>query len=235
MKRSAIAFSVHLFTASGAALALFAMLAAGDRHWSDMFLWLLAALVVDGLDGPLARHFEVKKYAANWDGVLLDLIIDFLTYVFIPAYALTQSELLPQREGWFAAVVIIVTGVVYFADTRMKTSDNSFSGFPGAWNMVALVLFALWPAPWFSLSLIAILALAQFFGLKFIHPVRTKRWRPLSLAVMLIWIGAAFWIGARDFHTPYLASILLTGSSVYLLFIGIIQQILPPRRASTDR
>ncbi len=221
------AFSVHLFTATGAALALFAMLAAGDKDWSVMFLWLLAALIVDGIDGPLARRYNVKKYAAAWDGVLLDLIIDFLTYVFIPAYAITRSGLLPEWEGWIAAIVITVTGVIYFADTRMKTADNSFSGFPGCWNMVALVLFALGPAPWISLTVIGVLALAQFFGLKFIHPVRTERWRPLSLLVMVLWVGTAIWIGWGDFHPPQVAKTLLLLSSLYLLFAGIVQQILP--------
>lgn len=221
------AFSVHMFTATGAALALFAMLAAGDKNWSVMFLWLLAALIVDGIDGPLARYYNVKKYAAAWDGVLLDLIIDYLTYVFIPAYAITQSGLLPEWEGWLAAIVIIMTGVVYFADTRMKMADNSFSGFPGCWNMVALVLFALWPAPWISLTVIGVLALAQFFGLKFIHPVRTKRWRPLSLAMMILWTGSAVWIGALDFQAPHLAQMLLMGSSLYLLSAGIVMQLLP--------
>ncbi len=227
MKNFTAAFSVHLLTASGAALALFAMLAAGEKHWAEMFLWLIAALVVDGIDGPLARRYNVKKYAAHWDGVLLDLIIDYLTYVFIPAYALTQSGILPDWEGWIAAIVITTTGVVYFADTRMKTADNSFSGFPGCWNMVALVLFALTPAHWVSLTIIGVLALAQFFGLKYIHPVRTIRWRPLSLTVMLVWTGAAFVIGWQDFEAGPLAQLVLSASSVYLLFAGIAQQVLP--------
>ena len=232
MKNSAAAFSVHLFTASGSAFALFAMLAAGNNDWSIMFLWLLGALIVDGIDGPLARHFQVKKYASNWDGVLLDLIIDYLTYVFIPAYAFAQSGLLPEWEGWIAAIVISTTGVVYFADTRMKTADKSFSGFPGCWNMVVLVLFALWPAPWISMTIIGILALAQFFSLKFIHPVRTIRWRPLSLAMMLLWVVTAFWIGWTDFQPEPFARLGLIISSGYLLFAGIAQQLFPAKVAA---
>lgn len=232
MRKSTYAFMVHLFTASGSAFALFAMLAAGDNNWSIMFLWLLGALIVDGIDGPLARHFDVKKHAANWDGVLLDLIIDYLTYVFIPAYAFAQSGLLPEWEGWFAAIIITTTGVVYFADTRMKTSDNSFSGFPGCWNMVVLVLFAIWPAPWISMAIIGLLALAQFFGLKFIHPVRTVRWRPLSLTMMLLWVGMAFWIGLTDFEPAPLARIGLIVASVYLGLAGIAQQLMPLKSAT---
>lgn len=221
------AFSVHLFTASGAVFALFAMLAAGSNNWSIMFLWLVGALIVDGIDGPLARKFNVKKYASNWDGVLLDLIIDYLTYVFIPAYALAKSGLLPAWPGWIAAIVITMTGVVYFADTRMKTSDNSFSGFPGCWNMVILVLFALWPPVWISMTIIGLLALAQFFSLKFVHPVRTERWRPLSLLMMITWTATAFWIGWCDFQPPMAAKVLLIVSSIYLLLAGIAQQVFP--------
>ena len=227
MKKHVLAFSVHLFTATGAVLALFAMLAAGNQKWDIMFLWLMAAMVVDGLDGPLARRFEVKKYAQHWDGVLLDLIIDYLTYVFIPAYALAQSGILPAWEGWLAAILIILTGVVYFADTRMKTDDNSFSGFPGCWNMVVLVLFATKPAFWIMMVVILVLALAQFFSLKFVHPVRTERWRVLSIAMMSLWVGAAFWIGWLDFDAPMLAQAILLVSSAYLLFAGIVQQLIP--------
>lgn len=234
MKNSILAFSVHLFTATGAVFALFAMLAAGEKDWSVMFLWLLGALIVDGVDGPLARHFEVKRYAANWDGTLLDLIIDYLTYVFIPAYALTKSGLLPEWEGWVAAVVIIITGVVYFADTRMKTEDSSFSGFPGCWNMVVLVLFALWPPVWVSLLVIAILALAQFIGLKFVHPVRTIRWRRLSLAVMFGWTGIAFWIGWTEFKPTPIAHAGLLLTSLYLLTAGILQQLFPQKVHNTS-
>ena len=94
-KENFTALLVHLFTATGAVFAMLAMLAAAEEKWSLMFLWLVVAFAVDGIDGPLARHFDVKKNAPRFDGVLLDLIIDYLTYVFIPAFALFKSGLLP--------------------------------------------------------------------------------------------------------------------------------------------
>ena len=106
-KESFTALCVHLFTAPGAVFAMLAMLAAADEKWSMMFLWLVVAFAVDGVDGPLARHFDVKKNAPRFDGNLLDLIIDYLTYVFIPAFALFKSGLLPGWTGWF--VIIIIT------------------------------------------------------------------------------------------------------------------------------
>ena len=105
-KENFTALLVHLFTATGAVFAMLAMLAAAEEKWSLMFLWLVVAFAVDGIDGPLARHFDVKKNAPRFDGVLLDLIIDYLTYVFIPAFALFKSGLLPGWTGWFAIIII---------------------------------------------------------------------------------------------------------------------------------
>ncbi|MEC8197899.1 MAG: CDP-alcohol phosphatidyltransferase family protein, partial [Pseudomonadota bacterium] len=173
--------SVHFLTATGAVFAMLAMLAAVDAKWSLMFVWLVVAFAVDGIDGPLARHYNVKRYAPEFDGVLLDLIIDYLTYVFIPAFALFQSGLMAGWTGWFAIIVITFGSAMYYADTRMKTKDNSFSGYPGVWNMPVLVIFALEPSHWTSLILVTVLSVAMFLPLKFIHPVRTKRWRNVSL------------------------------------------------------
>ena len=91
------AILVHLLTATGAVFAMLAMLAATKGEWSLMFLWLVVAFAVDGIDGPLARHYHVKRYAPQFDGVLLDLIIDYLTYVFIPAFALTRCASTARR------------------------------------------------------------------------------------------------------------------------------------------
>ena len=164
------ALSVHLFTASGAVFAMLSMLAAANHQWSLMFLWLVVAFAVDGIDGPLARRFDVKTYAPRFDGVLLDLIIDYLTYVFIPAFALFQSGLLPGWTGWVTIIVITFASAMYFCDGNMKTNDKSFHGFPGCWNMVALVMFAIQPNFWIILSLVTTLAIAMFLPLKFIHP-----------------------------------------------------------------
>jgi hypothetical protein len=124
------AYGVHLFTATGAVFAMLALLEAVQGDWAMMFLWLVVAFIVDGIDGPLARRYHVKHNAPTINGELLDLIIDYLTYVFIPAFALFQSGLLPGWTGWIAIIVITFTSVVYFADTRMKTTDKSFQGFP---------------------------------------------------------------------------------------------------------
>ena len=226
------ALSVHLFTATGAVFAMLAMLAAVDSKWDLMFVWLVVAFFVDGIDGPLARKYDVKTNAPEFDGVLLDLIIDYLTYVFIPAFALFSSGLMDGWTGWFAIIVITFASAMYFADTRMKTKDNSFSGFPGCWNMVVLVIFALEPNFWISLALVTTLAVAMFLPLKFIHPVRTERWRNVSLPIALAWTFFAGWAAWVDFHPESWAHWGLILTSVYLLFAGIAQQLMPLRDES---
>lgn len=224
------ALFVHLLTATGAVFAMLALLAAAQGEWSIMFLWLVVAFAVDGIDGPLARKYHVKANAPRFDGDLLDLIIDYLTYVFIPAFALFQSGLLPGWTGWFAIFIITFASAMYFADTRMKTEDKSFHGFPGCWNMVVLVLFAIEPNFWVSLGVVAALAVAMFLPLKFIHPIRTKRWRRLSLPMALAWTFFAGWAAWVDFHPESWAHWGLIATSVYLILVGIVQQIVPTQR-----
>ncbi|MDG1154456.1 MAG: CDP-alcohol phosphatidyltransferase family protein [Paracoccaceae bacterium] len=219
------ALFVHLFTASGAVFAMLSMLAAANHQWSLMFLWLVVAFAVDGIDGPLARRFDVKTYAPRFDGVLLDLIIDYLTYVFIPAFALFESGLLPGWTGWVTIIIITFASAMYFCDGNMKTKDNSFHGFPGCWNMVALVMFAIQPNFWIILVLVSTLALAMFLPLKFVHPVRTERWRFASLPITLLWIAFAGWSAWVDFSANPIILWGLTLTSLYLISAGLLQQI----------
>lgn len=223
------ALSVHLLTATGAVFALLAILAAADENWPRMYLWLLVAFAVDGIDGPLARHYDVQLNAPRFDGQLLDLIIDYLTYVFIPACALYWSGLLPGWTGWGAIIIISFASAMYFADTRMKTEDKSFQGFPGCWNMVILVVFAISPPPMMTLVVVLVLAIAMFLPLRFVHPVRTQRWRRLTLPVALVWTVLAIWAALLDLNTPSVLQIALLITSIYLLGVGAVQQMIPSR------
>ena len=225
------ALLVHLFTATGAIFAMLAMLAAADERWDMMFLWLVVAFFVDGIDGPLARKYDVKTNAPEFDGVLLDLIIDYLTYVFIPAFALFHSGLMDGCSGWVMIIIVTFTSAMYFCDTRMKTKDNSFWGFPGCWNMLVLVLFALSPPWWVSLVLVTVLAITMFAPLKFVHPVRTERWRMVTLPMALGWTFFAGWAAWVDFHPQSWAHWGLIITSVYLMFAGVAQQYLYDREA----
>ncbi|MGB0505661.1 MAG: CDP-alcohol phosphatidyltransferase family protein [Pikeienuella sp.] len=222
-----LAFLVHLFTATGAFLAFLAMLAAMKGQWAEMFGWLGAALIVDGLDGPLARKLDVKKNAARWNGVILDLIVDYLTYVFIPAVALVAAAgVMDAPLSMIGAAIIIMTGAIYFVDEGMKTADNSFQGFPGCWNMLVLVLFATDLSSVTSLIIVCLAAIAQFVPLRFVHPVRTVLWRNLTLPIAIAWVVFAGWAAYTHFQQPPICTYGLMACSLYLSLSGMVQQIL---------
>lgn len=218
------ALAVHLLTATGAVFAMLAMLAAVEARYDMMFLWLVVAFFVDGIDGPLARKYDVETNAPQFDGVLLDLIIDYLTYVFIPAFALFKSGLMDGWSGWVMIIIVTFASAMYFCDTRMKTKDNSFWGFPGCWNMLVIVIFALDVQWYISLVLVTFLAITMFLPLKFVHPVRTERWRSVTLPMALAWTFFAAWAAWVNFHPESWAQWGLVVTSVYLMFAGIAQQ-----------
>jgi phosphatidylcholine synthase len=182
----AAAFGVHLLTAAGAALALLSLFAAAERRWALMFMWLGFAVIVDTIDGPIARKVRVAQLLPRWSGDVLDLVVDFLTYVFIPAFAIANGGFWPEPGGVVAGIVIVTTGVLYFADRQMKTADNYFRGFPAVWNAVAFYLFLLRPNVWGAAALIVIPAIFTFVPVVFIHPFRVVRLRVLNAALLLI-------------------------------------------------
>ncbi len=181
------AFAIHVFTACGAALALLAMILATGEHWAAMFFCLGMALIVDGLDGPLAREFKVAEVLPRWSGETLDLIVDFTTYVFVPAYAIAASGQLPNALAIPAGIVVVITGALYFADRQMKTADNYFSGFPAVWNLAAFYLYLLEPPPWLSTVMVAALAILSFAPVKFLHPLRVRHMRAMNVALLAVW------------------------------------------------
>jgi phosphatidylcholine synthase len=229
MRTKPLAFAVHLLTGSGAALALMALIAATAGNWRQMFGWLVLALIVEGIDGPLARIVDTKRNAPNWDGVVLDLVVDYLTYVFIPAYALIYSGLIPWPWSLVAAIFIALTGVVYFADVRMKAEDNCFVGFPAVWQMPLLVFLTFQPPVWVTATSIVLLGVAQFTWLKFIHPVRTERWRRVNLSICLLWVILGAWSVWENFDPPGPVKAGLLASSVWLLVVGVVMQVFPVR------
>jgi phosphatidylcholine synthase len=213
----AAAFSVHIFTALGAGIALLALLEAVREHWAAMFGWLGAALLIDAADGPMARRLEVARVQPNWSGDVLDLVVDFVTYVFVPAYAITASGLLLPLAAPVLGVGIAMSGALYFADRRMKAADNHFRGFPGLWNVAAFYLFVLhWPPALSSLA-IAVLIASTFAPFHVVHPVRVVRLRALTLSLLAIWAVLAIFTLANDFNAGAPVTILLCAIAAYVV------------------
>jgi phosphatidylcholine synthase len=218
----AAGFGVHVLTASGGALALLALIAAVEGRFADMFAWLGVALVVDAIDGPLARYFDVTQEWPRWSGDTLDLVVDILTYVFVPAYALAASDLLPRAAALPLALVVVVTSVLYFADRRMKSLEHHFVGFPAVWNALVFYLFLLQPPPLVTAGIVVALAIATFLRIPFVHPFRVAFLRPLSVAMVVIWAVLAVIAVIRDLSP---GPLILTGLSViaiYFLAAGLV-------------
>ena len=219
---SARAFAVHVLTASGAALALLALILATGGEWPTMFLCLGAALVVDGIDGPLARRLKVAEVLPRWSGDTLDVVVDFVTYVFVPAYAIAGSGLLPPELALPAGIVIVITGAIYFADRAMKTDDNFFRGFPVLWNLAAFYLDLLTPPAWVTAAIVAMLAVLTFMPIKFLHPLRVARLRTLNVVLLGVWAALAL-VAVTDglAPAPYVTWALVA-IAVYFFAIGLL-------------
>jgi phosphatidylcholine synthase len=214
------AAAVHLLTASGVALALLALLAAQDGKWQLMFAWLGIALVVDAVDGPLARRFKVQSVLPGFSGERLDLIIDYLTYVAIPAFALTKADLLPEEFRLPAAIAILLSSLYHVANVHSKTEEGYFVGFPAIWNVVLLYLFALGLPPYAALFVVAFFVLLTFVPILCVHPFRVVRLRVLTVLVTIAWTLAAAAAILYSFPSPAWVQALLLVTAVYLVAVG---------------
>ena len=221
---NAAAFGVHILTASGAVLALFALIAAVERAWPQMFLLLGAALLVDGIDGMIARRLEVAARLPRWSGDVLDLVVDYLTYVFIPAFVVVWSDLIHPLLAVPCAIAIIISGALYFADREMKTKDNFFRGFPAVWNVPVFYLILLKPPSVVAAGAIALLAAATFAPIPFVHPLRVKRLRVLTVSLLVIWAVLASIALARDMMPGPWITVALCAIALYFLGAGLMRE-----------
>jgi phosphatidylcholine synthase len=221
---NALAFSVHILTASGAILALLALLAAIAHAWFLMFWLLGAALLVDGIDGTFARRLDVARRLPRWSGDVLDLVVDFLTYVFIPAFVVIASGLLPFSLALVCAIAIIISGALYFADRQMKTADYYFRGFPAVWNVPLFYFFLLQPPAWIAAAAIFLLAIATFLPIPFVHPFRVTRGRMISIALLIIWSVLACVTLLRDMMPGPWITAALCVIALYFLGAGLLRR-----------
>jgi phosphatidylcholine synthase len=221
------AFSVHLLTASGSFLAFLGVVAAAEHRFIDMFWWLGLALLVDGIDGPIARKVRVKEVLPNWSGDTLDNIIDYVTYVLLPAFALYQSGMIGEPWSFVAAGAIVVSSAIYYADMGMKTDEYFFSGFPVVWNMVVFTLFVIDASATTAMIIVSVSVVLTFLPINFLHPVRVKRLRPLNLAVCLIWCALGGYSLLLHFETPAWVVYGVVASGIYLYCIGGVLQFFP--------
>jgi len=220
---------VHLFTGLGAVIALLAVKAVLDGQMQIAFAWLGLALVIDTLDGPLARALKVETRLPRFSGERLDLVIDYLTYVFIPALMLLQASFLTGNVGLIIASLIPLSSLYHFSDMRSKSDDNCFVGFPAVWNVVVLYIFAFHPGEQMASLIVLIFVGLTFIPFKWIHPIRVKVMRPVTLSAALLWFAAAAWSIKHGFPAPDWAKLALGAVAVYGILLSLSRGMNRPK------
>jgi len=219
------AASVHILTAVGAVLALLALRAAHQADWQMMFVWLGVALIVDAIDGPLARLFDVKAVLPRFSGERLDLIVDYLTYVAIPAFVLTETTLLPEAFQLPAAIAILLSGLFHVSDVNSKTEEGFFVGFPAIWNIVLLYLFVLGLPAVAAAAAVSGLVLLTFVPILYVHPFRVVHLRILTGLITLAWIIVAAIAVANPFPSALWIKIALLTAAAYFAAVGLSRSL----------
>jgi phosphatidylcholine synthase len=235
--RRILAWSVHLLTATGAVLAFLSLLAVWRGDFALALWWLVAALAVDAFDGSLARAAHVKTLAPRIDGDTLDLIIDYLTFVFVPAAIIVGAGLVPAAAAPWLAALILVSSLYNFTRRDLKTEDNYFRGFPANWNVVAFYLYVARPDPELGAAVVAVLAAATFAPIHFVHPFRVRDYGRFLPAFALAWAAvtaALLWPDWNEGVRKGLLAASLAGAAV-LVGLGLIRTFRGPRPTASIR
>lgn len=217
--------AVHALTASGAICGLIALHYVASHQWSHVFLWLGAAAIIDAVDGPVARKVQVEIYLRRYSGVRLDLVVDFLNYCVIPAFIVMESGLAGKGYGLLAGAIMLMSSLFHFADKESKTEDGFFVGFPALWNVVCLYIFVFNLGPAGTFAAIVALAVATFIPVKWLHPVRVSRWRPLTIVVTVVWAGAALHEVIQNFPGAASVRVIFGVCALYYLTIGALRTL----------
>lgn len=222
------AWSVHAYTASGALMGLAGVLAVVAGDYRQAFAWMFAATVVDGTDGVLARRARVKEVTPGFDGARLDDIVDYLTFVFLPAFLLVHAGLLPQGLSFVVASAMLLSSAYGFASIDAKTSDHFFTGFPSYWNIVVLYLFVLGLTPIVNAAIVLMLAALVFVRIGYVYPTRTPTLRVTTLTLMVAWgvmlLGIIWWL-------PSPPRTLVLASLTFPVYYALLSFVLHARRA----
>jgi phosphatidylcholine synthase len=196
------AWLVHFYTALGAVIGLYTMLAIDESNFRLAFLLMAVTIIIDATDGALARAARVKEVIPWFDGSLLDNIVDYLNYVIVPCLFLLRANLLPSQDALWLAALPVLSSAYGFCQRDAKSADHFFLGFPSYWNIVFFYLYALKTAVWINAFLIVVLSALVFAPLRFIYPSRTPRFRASINILGALWGAAVLYLIHRLPNPP---------------------------------
>ena len=213
-QQRALAMSVHLGTASGALWALLSLEAIFVEDYRTAFFWMFLAMVVDSVDGPLARKIDVKRHAPQIDGARLDDIIDYINYTFVPIVLLIHAGWLPDPVSLWAAVPLFASALAFTNTAAKDTEDGFFLGFPSYWNVFAFYVVVAAPAgsEWYVLLLILAFSALSLMPVRFVYPNRFDRLRWFFIGGGIVWIASMLLIAMQY---PDTSQLLVLASMAY--------------------
>lgn len=216
----AIAWAVHLFTASGILGGFMAILAIQAHDWREAMLWLIVCFIIDGVDGTLARRFQVREVLPFMNGKTIDYVIDFATYAFIPAYFFYEAALVAESWRLVSTFLILITSAIYYGKEGMVSEDNYFVGFPVLWNIIVFYLIFVFAFPsWANLLVVVVFSILHFVPFKFPYPSQQARWLEVTWVMAGIWglaVVTIVWLFPERYLLLTLISVLSGG-----WFLGI--------------
>jgi phosphatidylcholine synthase len=222
---------VHLLTASGAVVGLWGLQAAAEGRFRDAFFAMIAATVVDGVDGWLARRVDVARRVPGIDGARLDDIVDYGTFVVLPAFVALRLGLVPAGWGWPTAAAMLIASAYGFARTDAKTA-SAFTGFPSYWNVVVFYLAAAGLAAFANAAVLLACAALVFVRVRFVYPTKTSMLRATTLTLMAAWGVLLSWLVWRYPDVPRTWLAISCAFPLYYLGLSIVVH---PRRTTRAR
>jgi phosphatidylcholine synthase len=213
---------VHVFTALGIVCALLATRATLADSYEQAFFWLGVAFFIDGVDGTFARRYKVLERLPRFSGETLDLVIDYVTYVFVPALMLLQSGVVSGVAGVALASLICMSSLYHFSDNGSKAEDHCFVGFPAIWNIVAFYVFALGLSPTAAAALILVCVVFTFVPTKWVHPMRVEALWPANAAAVVIWMVAAAVAVWEGFPASTWVKVVLIAVAIYGIGLSVL-------------
>ena len=214
-----LAWSVHLYTALGAVVALEAIICTVRGDVRGAFLWMAAALVIDSSDGTLARAARVKEVVPTYDGSKLDDIVDYLNYVFVPIFFAVETDLLPPRYAGLVAALPLLASAYGFCQSAAKTADFFFTGFPSYWNITVFYMYVLDGPPTANAVVLAALSLLVFVPIGYLYPSRQPFLRPLTITLGTAWAVVTI---VAVLRLPERSPALLYGSLAYPIYYFVL-------------
>ena len=214
-KEKIAAWAVHAFTASGAVMGFLAIISIFNNDASGAFLWLGLALFIDGIDGALARKIDVAKQTPNIDGTIVDSVVDYLNYTIIPSLMIYWFEMVPNGLELIIPGAIFLVSIYTFANVNMKTDDYYFRGFPAVWNIVVLYFFILGTHLYINFFVIIICLILTFIPIKFVHPLRVKDLRNVTIFFTIIWSATTL----KLVTTPSTNIFMINNTIIFIFWI----------------